>query len=103
MDYNGLQLDGPVDEVGGVKDLSARFAAFGWHALDVADGNDPEQILRAIDAAKAEAGRPSMLILHTKKGKGCFFAEDVFNHNMPVTAELADEAVARLEAAKAAL
>lgn len=103
VDYNGLQLDGPVDEVGGVKDLSARFTAFGWHALDVADGNDPEQILRAIDAAKAEAGRPSMLILHTKKGKGCFFAEDVFNHNMPVTAELADEAVARLEAAKAAL
>ena len=103
VDYSGLQLDGPVDEVGGVKDLSARFAAFGWHALDVADGNDPEQILRAIDAAKAEAGRPSMLILHTKKGKGCFFAEDVFNHNMPVTAELADEAVARLEAAKAAL
>ena len=103
VDYNKLQLDGSVEEVGGVKDIGARFAAFGWHVVDVADGNDVEQILMAIDEAKASKGRPSMLILNTKKGKDCSFAEDVFNHNMPVTAELAAEAIARLEAVKSGL
>ena len=103
VDYNKLQLDGSVEEVGGVKDIGARFAAFGWHVVDVADGNDVEQILMAIDEAKAAKGRPSMLILNTKKGKDCSFAEDVFNHNMPVTAELAAEAIARLEAVKSGL
>ena len=43
------------------------------------------------------------MILKTKKGKDCSFAEDVFNHNMPVTAELAAEAIARLEAVKSGL
>ena len=57
----------------------------------------------AIDEAKADRERPSMIILNTVKGKGWKYAETHFNHNMPVTPEQAKEAIAELEAAKAAL
>ncbi len=44
-----------------------------------------------------------MIILNTKKGKGCFFAEDVFNHNIPVAKEQAEQALAELTAYKDSL
>lgn len=61
------------------------------------------QIMEAIEQAKADQEHPSMIILNTKKGKGCFFAEDVFNHNIPVTKEQADQAIAELEQYRAEL
>ena len=59
--------------------------------------------MEGIDKAKALKDKPSVIILNTKKGKGCTFAEDVFNHNMPVTQEKADESIAALENYKASL
>ena len=103
VDYNGLQLCGSLEEVAGLSDIGGKFRAFGWHVVEVDDGNDIAQILAAIDAAKAERDKPSMIILHTKKGKGCCFAEDVFNHNMAVSPEQAEQAIAALEAYKAGL
>lgn len=103
VDYNNLQLCGTVEQVSGLTDIGGKFAAFGWHTVNVEDGNDVEQIMAAIEAAKAETDKPSMIILKTKKGKGCYFAEDVFNHNMPVSSEQADRVIAELEAYKAAL
>ena len=103
VDYNRLQLCGALEEVAGLTDIGGKFAAFGWHVVDVADGNDVEQILDAIDQAKAVTDKPSMIILNTKKGKGCCFAEDVFNHNMPVSAEQADRAIAELQVVRDAL
>lgn len=103
VDYNDLQLCGTVEEVAGLTDIGGKFAAFGWHVVNVKDGNDVAQIMDAIDAAKAATDKPSMIILNTKKGKGCYFAEDVFNHNMPVSEEQADRAIAELETYKAAL
>ena len=103
VDANKLQLDGTTDEVCALGDLQKKFTDFGWQAIDVADGNDVEQILAAIDEAKADRERPSMIILNTVKGKGWKYAETHFNHNMPVTPEQAKEAIAELEAEKAAL
>lgn len=103
VDYNDLQLCGTVEQVAGLTDIGGKFAAFGWHVVNVEDGNDVAQIMAAIEAAKEAADRPSMIILKTKKGKGCYFAEDVFNHNMPVSNEQADRAIAELEAYKASL
>lgn len=103
VDYNKLQLCGTVETVAGLKDIGEKFRAFGWHVAEVEDGNDVVQIANAIDCAKSVAGKPSMIILNTKKGKGCCFAENVFNHNMPVTDEQADAAITRLEAYKASL
>mgnify|MGYP003207248627 CR=1 FL=1 len=102
VDENDLQLCGTIGEVAGFGEIGRKFEAFGWHVVDVADGNDVEQIMEAIDLAKNVKDKPSMLILHTVKGKGCNFAEGVFNHNIPVSPEQAKAAVAELEACKAA-
>lgn len=103
VDYNKQQICGSIEEVAGLTGIGEKFAAFGWHTAEVADGNDPAQIMEAIEAAKAVSDRPSAIILSTKKGKGCSFAEDVFNHNMTVSPEQADQAIARLEEYKATL
>lgn len=103
VDNNRLQLDGPVEEISGVKDFGEKFRAFGWQVLDVADGNEVSEIMEAIDQARKDREHPSVIILNTKKGKGCFFAEDVFNHNIAVTKEQADQAIAELEQYKRTL
>ena len=103
VDYNKLQLCGTVEEVAGLKDIGGKFRAFGWDVIEVADGNDVAQIAQAIDRAKSEKDKPSMIILNTKKGKDCCFAEDVFNHNMTVSDEQFRQALDRLNACKAGL
>lgn len=103
IDYNCLQIDGTIQEVVGLSDFGSKFRDFGWQVIEVADGNNVAQIMHAIAQAKAETEHPAMIILNTKKGKGCTFAEDVFNHNMPVSPEQAEQAIAALEQYKAAL
>ena len=51
-------------------DAMARFAAYGWHVQHVDDGNDLDALHTAIDAAKAETSRPSMIVVHTEIGYG---------------------------------
>ncbi len=71
-DLNGLQADGPTREVLSIGGQEARWEAFGWHCQRV-DGNDPAELLRAIDVALAETGptgRPHIILCDTKVGKG---------------------------------
>ena len=97
VDYNKKQLDGYTKDICDLGDLAKKFEDFGWYAQNI-DGHDVDAISAAIDSAKAEKGRPSVIVLNTLKGKGCFFAEDVlYNHHMSFTKEQADEAIARLE------
>lgn len=99
-DYNRMQIDGTTDQVNSLDNLPARWTAFNWNAIDVADGNDVDQIHAAINAAKKRSGRPSMIILNTVKGKGVSFVEQAGcgNHNMPITAEQHRQALAELTA-----
>lgn len=95
-DYNNAQIDGTTDEIVGLGKLSGKWAAFGWHAVDV-DGHDVEALDTAIEAAIAVTDQPSMIVMHTIKGKGASFCEgQVGSHNMPVTKEMAAEAIAAL-------
>ncbi len=95
-DYNKMQIDGEVNYVNDISPLDKKFEAFNWH-VQVIDGHDVEAIQKAILNAKAEAEKPSMIILNTIKGKGAYFAEGkVGSHNMPVTKEMAEEAIERL-------
>ena len=95
-DCNKLQIDGATDEVMGLVDLRAKWESFGWHAVRV-PGHDFSAMEEAITEAKARKGKPSMIILDTVKGKGCDFCEGlVTNHNMPITREQADAAIAAL-------
>jgi transketolase len=106
VDCNKQQLDGFTKDVMDMGDIGDKFAAFGWYVQKV-NGHDCGKILAAVRAAKANRGRPAVIILDTIKGYGCTFAEGVLNnHHMSFTKEKMDEAIAhaqkRLEAARAA-
>lgn len=97
VDNNGKQLDGYCKDICDMGDLRQKFEDFGWYAQDV-DGHDIQAIIDAVGRAKKASGMPSMIILHTEKGKGCTFTEGVFfNHHVKFTKEQADEAIAALE------
>ena len=96
-DCNGLQIDGPVAEVNDIGPLGAKWEAFGWDVIEVPDGNEIELVRTAVKQAQAKQqnGKPKMVILHTKKGCGMKWAEELgaANHNTRVPAEIAEEAI----------
>ncbi|MHB1404319.1 MAG: transketolase [Desulfitobacteriaceae bacterium] len=96
VDNNKQQLDGYTRNINDLGSISGKFEAFGWHAQEV-DGHRVGEIYAAIEAAKSVKHRPSVIILNTIKGKGCYFAEGVLdNHHMTIKPEQAEEAVHRL-------
>ncbi len=68
-DDNGISIDGAV-EGWFTDDTVKRFEAYGWHVVPDVDGHDPESICHAIDAAKEETGRPSLICCKTIIGFG---------------------------------
>ncbi len=93
VDNNGLQIDGPVQKVMGIAPLHDKWAAFGWHVIDV-DGHSMEKILAALDKAVQTKGKPSVIIANTTKGKGVSFFEDkVEYHGITPTPEEYERAV----------
>ncbi len=75
IDKNDLQIDGRVRDVMNVDPLAEKYAAFGWNVLEI-DGHDLGDILSAFERAASTAGRPTVLIAHTVKGKGVSFMEN---------------------------
>jgi transketolase len=70
------------------EDRAMRFAAYGWHTQAVDDGNDLEAIDRAIQAARAETGRPSLILVRTNIGYGSPHKQDSFSaHGSPLGEE----------------
>ena len=76
VDNNGLQIDGPVDQVCSPYPIVDKFKAFNFHVIDLKDGNDMDQIAAAFAEAKATKGVPTAIIAHTVKGKGVSFMEN---------------------------
>ena len=104
VDNNKRQLDGAVaDVMSHGKGIGAKFDAFGWHVIDVKDGNDVEQISAAIAEAYTVKNQPTCLILNTVKGKGATFAEPSGAQSSQPTKEQWDEAIAASEAQLAAI
>ncbi|MDR1507636.1 MAG: transketolase [Treponema sp.] len=98
-DYNKQQLDGYTKDILDLGDLAAKWNAFGWFTQEV-NGHDFEELDTAIDTARSQNRKPSMIIMHTIKGKGCSFAEGIEkNHSMSFNLEKAQEAIAALDAA----
>lgn len=91
VDRNRLQISGNTEEVMAHDDLHERFRAFGWHVIDVADGNDISQLKDAFEEAKAVKGKPTVLIANTVKGKGSSVMENKapWHHKVPNAEELA--------------
>ena len=98
VDHNGLQIDGACTEVMCLGEVAAKFAAFGWHAVEI-DGHDVEAICNALAEAKAYRGGPVMIVAHTIKGKGVSFMEgDAGWHGKAPSAEQVEQALAELSA-----
>ncbi|MBK8049683.1 MAG: transketolase [Anaerolineales bacterium] len=90
IDRNTLQITGRTESVMAQEPLAARFEAFGY-AVRTVDGNDIAALLDVFAQAPFAAGKPSLIIARTTKGKGVSFIEDAvdWHHHVPTSAELA--------------
>lgn len=75
VDYNGMQIDGKLEEVCSPLPLDKKFEAFNFHVINVEDGNDMAQLRAAFDEARTVKGMPTAIITRTVKGKGVSFME----------------------------
>lgn len=75
VDNNNLQIDGEIDKVGGMNNLTEKFMSFGFNVINI-DGHNIDSIIDAFATAKQTKGRPSVIIAKTIKGKGVPFMEN---------------------------
>lgn len=103
VDYNGLQIDGKVSDVGGPEPIDKKFEAFNFDVQTI-DGHDFDAMEAAFAHARSVKGKPSCIIAHTIKGKGVSYMENVagWHGKSPNEAEY-KEAMAELQATLAGL
>ncbi len=75
IDNNGLQIDGPVDQVMSPYPIPEKLKAFGWNVVEI-DGHDFDQIAAAFAQARETKGVPTAIVMKTTKGKGVSFMEN---------------------------
>ena len=98
VDNNNLQIDGTVEEVNSPYPIPEKFAAFGFHVIEI-DGNDLDQIEAAFAEAKTITGKPTCIVQKTLKGKGVSFMENQCSwHGAAPKQEQYDAAMAELTA-----
>ncbi len=99
IDWNGLQIDGPVAEVMNPTPHDKKLEAFGFHVISI-DGHDFGQIEAAFNEAKNVNGKPTAIIATTVKGKGVSFMENQVGwHGSAPNDEQYEKAVAEIKAA----
>lgn len=96
VDYNGLQIDGPISEVMSAEPIADKFRAFRWETLEI-DGHDCRQIMEALNTARQVKGKPVAIVAKTIKGKGVSFMENrVEWHGTAPKPEQVEQALAEL-------
>jgi len=102
VDYNGLQITGPVETVTGITNLREKFTAFGYAVREV-NGNSIPELIAIFEQLPFEAGKPNLVLAHTTKGKGISFIENQvdWHHHVPTDTEFAT-AMMELDTAQAA-
>ena len=96
LDHNGLQIDGPVNEIMKIEPIADKWACFGWEVFRV-NGHDFQEIISALDKAETVKNRPSLIVARTVKGKGVsFFEGKVEYHGVPPTNEELAKALVEL-------
>ena len=97
LDFNGVQLDGPISQIMPLEPVREKWEAFGWQALEI-DGHNVRQILEALHLAENIHQRPTIIIAHTIKGKGVSFMEgESYWHGRPPNREQYEAALAELK------
>ena len=103
IDNNGLQIDGPVDQVMSPYPILDKLRAFGWEAVEI-DGHDFDQMEAAFAQAGTVKGRPFAIVMKTTKGKGVSFMENQAGwHGKAPNDEQAEAALGELGAVLAGL
>ncbi len=98
LDWNGLQIDGPVAEVMNPTPHDKKFEAFGFHVISV-DAHDLDVLEKAFEEAKTVKGQPTAIIAKSVKGRGVSYMENKVNwHGAAPNDELYAQAVAELTA-----
>lgn len=96
-DVNHQQIDGRVEDVAGLENLSEKWLSFGWDVI-CADGHDFASILDSFKLAGKRDGKPKMILFETVMGKGVDFMEGTHEwHGKAPNAELAARALAQLD------
>ena len=104
VDNNGLQIDGKIEDVCSPYPIDKKFEAFNFHVINVADGNDFDQLKAAFDEAKTVKGMPTAIVMKTVKGKGVSYMENSVDwHGKAPNDEQYEIAMADLEKAGEAL
>ena len=97
LDFNGLQIDGPITDVMNPTPHDKKFEAFGFHVITI-DGHDFNAIEAAFAEAEATKGQPTVIIARTTKGKGVSFMENAVNwHGAAPNDEKHAQAIAELK------
>ena len=98
VDNNNLQIDGTVEEVNSPYPIPEKFAAFGFHVIEI-DAHDFDQIAAACAEAKTVKGKPTCIVQKSIKGKGVSFMENQCGwHGVAPNAEQYEAAMAELTA-----
>jgi transketolase len=98
IDWNGLQIDGPVAEVLNPTPHDKKLEAFGFHVISI-NAHDFNEIEAALNEAKTVKGKPTAIIAKSVKGKGVSFMEDQASwHGSAPNDEQYAQAVAELKA-----
>lgn len=103
IDRNRLQISGSTEDVMAHDSQIERWSSFGWHVIDVKNGNNIDELDAAFNEAKATKGKPSLVLANTVKGYGSSIMENVasWHHHVP-TEEEAKQIFADFEARKEA-
>lgn len=97
LDRNGLQIDGPTEQIMSLGEAAKRWRSFGWHVVEI-DGHDANEVLRALHEAEQIKGQPSIIIAKTVKGKGVSFMEGSLSfHGRPPNKEEYAKAMQELD------
>ena len=103
VDYNGLQIDGTVEEVNSPYPIADKFKAFKWNVVEI-DGHDFDAIESALENARATKGVPTCIVMKTIKGKGVSYMENAVGwHGKAPNTEEYEQAMTELKAALAEL
>lgn len=103
VDNNDLQIDGTLEQVNSPYPIPEKFAAFGWHVIEI-DGNNLDEIEAAFAEARTVKGKPTAIIAKTVKGKGVSYMENQVSwHGAAPNGEQYDIAMSELNKAEAAL
>jgi transketolase len=100
IDFNRQQIDGSTKDVMDLKDLKAKWEAFGWEVIETLQGNDMEAVLQGLDKAKSLTGKgkPVLNLLHTEMGYGVDFMVGTHKwHGIAPSDEQLENALGQLE------